>query len=127
VKLRAETICFFYIVSTPRFGNHVCSDVVFWALLLAGMMLLLRGAITGKLRAWWVLYADCYWALQFIIYGESGMRLNLGVILKWKSSSWNKYFERFDVEFLEKENFLGIYMENASLCHRWNTDVNILH
>jgi hypothetical protein len=99
LKLRAEIICFFYVVLAPGFGEHVCSDVAFWAFLLAGMMLLLRGVITEKLRAWWVLYADSYWALQFIIYGKPGMRINLGVILKWKSSSWNKFFRRFDVKF----------------------------
>jgi hypothetical protein len=99
---------------TPGFEKHVCSDVAFWALLLVRMMVLLRGAITGKLRAWWVLYAGRYWALQFIIYGEPGMRLNLGVILKRKSNSWNKYFGRFNVEFLEKENFLGIWRMSPS-------------
>jgi hypothetical protein len=114
VKLRVETICYFYVVLAPGFEKHVCSDVAFWALLLVRMMVLLRGAITGKLRAWWVLYAGRYWALQFIIYGEPGMRLNLGVILKRKSNSWNKYFERFNVEFLEKENFLGIWRMSPS-------------
>jgi hypothetical protein len=86
VKFRVKTICFFYVASAPEFEKHVCSDVAFWALLLARMMVLLRGTITGKLKGWWVLHADCYWTLQFMIYGEPGMRLNLGVILKRRAA-----------------------------------------